>query len=191
MAEIKIGDFSLLPTWEGERDFAQTRYRWRVKSISAAISYRGTHVKRAGAASGSRIRGPFELVQHPGSSNLSLSLFLFYLPFFFDPFESPRLGKKTKKKQSASSFHAGREFVHENWNRSGDDSIGKFVSCVFDRLGRGGEGERKREKERGCSFAHRVVRRFCLISVVRYTNSSWNFCRTRFKIRFIQREYAN
>lgn len=93
MAEIKIGDFSLLPTWEGERDFAQTRYRWRVKSISAAISYRGTHVKRAGAASGSRIRGPFELVQHPGSPNLSL----FYLPFFFDPFESPRLGKKTKK----------------------------------------------------------------------------------------------
>lgn len=96
MAEIKIGDFSLLPTWEGERDFAQTRYRWRVKSISAAISYRGTHVKRAGAASGSRIRGPFELVQHPGSSNLSLSL-SFIFPFFSTHSNRHVWGKKQKK----------------------------------------------------------------------------------------------
>lgn len=97
MAEIKIGDFSLLPTWEGERDFAQTRYRWRVKSISAAISYRGTHVKRAGAASGSRIRGPFELVQHPGSSNLSLSLSLLS-SLFFRPIRIATFGEKNKKK---------------------------------------------------------------------------------------------
>lgn len=100
MAEIKIGDFSLLPTWGEEgRDFAQTRYRWRVKSISAAISYRGTHVKRAGAASGSRIRGPFELVQHPGSSNLSLSLSLLS-SLFFRPIRIATFGEKNKKKNN-------------------------------------------------------------------------------------------
>lgn len=94
MAEIKIGDFSLLRTGEG-RDFAQTRYRWRVKSISAAISYRGTHVKRAGAASGSRA---FRTCSTSGVvQSLSLSL-SFYLPFFFRPIRIATFGgKKTKK----------------------------------------------------------------------------------------------
>lgn len=150
MAEIKIGDFSLLRTGEG-RDFAQTRYRWRVKSISAAISYRGTHVKRAGAASGSRAFRTCSTSGVVQSLSLSLSLFLSSL-FFFDPFESPRLGGKKQKKQSASSFRAGREFVHENWNRSGDDR----KICILRVLSIG----RKGEERKGELVYFLLVRRF-------------------------------
>lgn len=138
MAEIKIGDFSLLRTGEG-RDFAQTRYRWRVKSISAAISYRGTHVKRAGAASGSRA---FRTCSTSGVvQSLSLSL-SFYLPFFFSTHSNRHVWGEKNKKNNRLPRSAPVENLYTKIGTV-RGMIGKFVSCVFYRLGERGRRERE------------------------------------------------